>query len=107
MARDAVITDAEGKRVQSVASGTRTVFAANRPNVFSIKTAAHEFKLVANVTDPSFAQINNSRLADAPSAAAPVQPARASDWHPWMLLLLLAAVLVAIEALLYHRRVTL
>lgn len=107
VARDAVVSDVDGKKVQSVAAGARTVFAANRPNVFSVKTPAREFKVVANVVDPSFAQINNTRLADAPEAVAAAQAARGSDWHPWMLLLLLATVLMAVEALLYHRRVTL
>ncbi len=107
LARDAVITDLDGQRVPTVASGTRAVFAANRPNVFTVKSAAREFSLVANVVDQSFADINSSRLADAPRSVASVRAAKSSAWHPWMLLLLAAAILVAVEALLYHRRVTL
>lgn len=105
-ARDAAVTDIDGKRVQSVASGARTVFAANRPNVFTVKTAERESRLVANVLDPRFSDINNSALANEKAAAAQPKRERAADWHPWLLLLWLAAILLVLEALLYHRRVT-
>lgn len=107
IARDATVTDLDGNKIQSLSSGSRAVFAANRPNVFSIKTGTREFKLVANVVDPKFAEINNSRLADAPRYMPAAAPAPVSNWHPWMLLLLVATVLLAVEALLYHRRITL
>ena len=68
---------------------------------------AGQVLVVANVSNPDYALINRTRLADA--AATPVAqtaPARAWNTEPWMLLLLFAGALLLVEWTAFTRRFT-
>jgi hypothetical protein len=63
--------------------------------------------VAANVTDPDYALINRSRLAD--GAAMPVrESASARSWNMelWMLLLLCAGALLLLDWTAFTRRFT-
>jgi len=102
---DAQVRDGSGAAVAARTLGTRTVFDAARPDVFTVTAGARTTRVVVQPADPRHAQINRSALSAA-SANAPVGGPRV--WLPgaWPALVLLACVLLGVDWLLYARRVT-
>ena len=104
---DAEVRDRHGHAVAVVRVPGGTVFQANRPDVYTITSAGKRSHVVANVLDPDYAQINRSRFADqAPEPAPAVARHRWSSVEPWILLLLLGAVLLIVDWLTFSRRIT-
>jgi Ca-activated chloride channel family protein len=104
-ARDARVRDGSGAPVPTTATATGTRFDAARPDVYSAEAAEQSFKVVANVLDPRFSDINASRLTVAEEPAAPTA-LRLARLDTWRLLLLVALGLLAIEWFAYTRRFT-
>ena len=102
---DARVRDGSGAPVATTATATGTRFDATRPDVYTAESAGRSFKVVANVLDPRFSDINASRLT---VAAQPTAPAASRQAHldRWGLLLLVALGLFAIEWFAYTRRLT-
>ncbi len=101
------VQDGSGQPVAVSNTAHGVVFEAPRTGVYTVSTPNGEVLVVANVTDPYYALINRTRLADA--GAMPVAgstPARSWSMEPWMVLLLLAGALLLIEWAAFARRVT-
>lgn len=103
---DATVFDPQGRKVASFGEPAGTRFEAVRPSVFTLKSAAGEWQVAANVLDPDFVRINRSALTSqdlGQGASGRTYVARAEFWT---LLLLLAAVLILLEWFTFTRKVT-
>ena len=103
---NATVTAIDGGPVKTLSTAAATLFDAARPNVFTVAWSAGTSRVVANVTDPQFSDINRSRFADAPAPLARTVSAARFGFEPWISLLAIAVALLAFEWLTYTRRVT-
>ena len=105
--RAAQVRDGTGALVAVSPTDRGVVFEAPRADVYTVSAPDGEVLVAANATDPDYALINRTRLAEA--AAAPVaEGASAGLWgmELWMLLLLLAGALLLIDWAALTRRFT-
>ena len=105
---NARVTRIDGGRVDTRFVPGATLFSAERAGFFTAEGAAGRLRVLANVADPAVTDVNASTLAPATApAAAPAASASASvAWEPWFVLLLASLLLMSVEWLAYHRRVT-
>jgi Ca-activated chloride channel family protein len=103
----AEVRDSLGQRLATSDTLDGTAFEAQQPGVYAISSAVGAMTVVANVLDPSFAQINDSRLSERDPDHLSARRVRRLPWpEPWVVLLLAAAVLLAIEWVTFRRRIT-
>ena len=102
---DAQIRDGGGAPVAARTVGARTVFDADRPDVFTVTAGARTTRVVVQPADPRHAQINRTALPAASASASIAAPGTTLS-GAWPALVLLACVLLAVDWLLYARRVT-
>ena len=62
--------------------------------------------MAVNLFDAQITAVNASRLAQRATPPAPAPAARPFIQDPWILLLVVAALLLAVEWWTYHRRLT-
>jgi hypothetical protein len=99
------VLDLDGKEVQTRAVPGATVFEAANPGLYTAVARDQRMRVAANALDLRITAINSGRFAQAaPVAAAGAGVAAAVD--PWLLLLVLAALLLCAEWCAYHRRLT-
>jgi hypothetical protein len=101
------VLDLDGSPVATREVPGATLFEAEHPGMFSALTRDQRLRIAVNVLDARLTEVNAGRFAGSPPA--PAAPARALLWRtdPWIVLLALAVVLLAVEWLMYNRRVTL
>ncbi len=100
----AQVRDGSGKSVAASVTAQGVVFEASRPDVYTVSAPSGETRVVANVSDPRYAQINHSRLSE--SGATALQrdvPARVWNTELWALLLLLAGAFLLFEWAVFTR----
>jgi hypothetical protein len=103
---DAEVRDGAGRRVPTVRTGSGAVFQALQPDVYTVRGAARQFQIVAQLSDPRDADINQSRFtAGQDDIARAAQPGRDGAMEPWMLLLIVAAASLVVEWVTYTRRI--
>ena len=104
---DAAVSDADGNPISTSRTASGIVFQANRPGAYSIISAKGQMRVIANILDPAYAQINHSRFADLPSGGQRVL-SRRYEWlaEPWLTLLVFGAVLIIVEWVTFARRIT-
>lgn len=83
-----------------------TLFTVREPDFVTVDAKGARLRVLANVLDPAVTDVNASALPPAP----PVSPVRGGEasgsGQAWRWLLGVAAVLLLIEWMAYHRRVT-
>ena len=104
---NAQVTGLDGRLISAVNSAGATIFAAAQADVFTITASAGTARVVANVMDTRFSDINHSRFAGEPQRVAQFATAARFGIEPWVALLALSVVLLVFEWLTYTRRVTL
>lgn len=104
---DAAVSDQDGNPVVATRTVAGTSFQATRPGVYTVTGAGRRLQVICNVLDPNHAQINRSRLGN-----------RETDWvqsdsssngwptEPWIVLLVLGAVLLLADWAAFSRRIT-
>ncbi|MCC7548762.1 MAG: hypothetical protein IT532_13430 [Burkholderiales bacterium] len=102
---DAQVSDGNGVAVAARTVGASTVFDGPRPDVFTVRAGTRTLQVAVQPAAPQYAAINRTTLAEAAPGAA-VAAAAGPLPGAWLTLALLAAVLLAIDWLLYSRRVT-
>jgi len=102
---DAQVSDGSGAPVAARSVGATTVFDAPRPDVFTVRAGAQSVQVAVQPAAPERAFINDSALAPRVPDGTGTAGA-ASLPGAWLVLALIAAVLLAIDWLLYVRRVT-
>ena len=70
----AYVRDSNGNSVAASVTAKGVVFEASRPDVYTVRSPSGDTRVVANVSDPRYAQINHSRLSD--GGATALQPTR-------------------------------
>jgi hypothetical protein len=101
------VLDLEGRVVQTRPAPSATLFDVAEPGLFTALTREQRVRIAVNALDPQLTAINASRLARGFAPAAPPAPVPARlRIDPWVLLLALATLLLAVEWWTYNRRVT-
>ena len=103
---NAKVTGLDGRPVAAVSVPGATVFDAVRPGVFTVASDAGTTRVVANVIDPQYSDVNRSRFAGESVAVAPSLSFPRFGFEPWVVLLALAVALLALEWLAYTRHRT-
>jgi hypothetical protein len=105
--KHARVFDEEGHPVPSIDGNNETRFVAQRPGVYRVKAQDNEVKIVANILDPAYAQINRSSLPIRDKSRAPRQPLNLVGISElWTALLVAACILLMIEWMTFTRRIT-
>jgi hypothetical protein len=102
---DARVFDLDGKQVPARQAPGTTLFDAREPGLYTAVTREDRVRVAVNVLDPRTTRVNGERL-DHPGVTADVPPRARTAIEPWIGLLVAAALLLAIDWLTYHRRVT-
>ena len=104
---DAKVSNRLGHPIAATHALGRTIFQAVSPDVFTIDGAGTQVRVVVNSLDPDYAQINRSRYANEASIHTANATSRAG-WkaQPWVVLLVLGALLLLVEWFTFTRRVT-
>jgi len=99
------VFDYDGQVVPTTEVSGATLFDAARPGLYTAVTRDQRSRIAVNLLDSRVTAINVSRLkpADPPAATGEWTPGTPD---PWMLLLLAAVALLAVEWWTYHRRLT-
>lgn len=82
------------------------MFDAARPGVFAVASGAIAARVVANVVDPLYSDVNRSRFAVAAVAGSQGGSTPRFGFEPWVGLLALAVALLSLEWLAYARHRT-
>lgn len=100
----AQVRDGSGNSVAASVTAQGVVFEASRPDVYTVSAPSGEIRVVANVDDPRYAQINRSRLSGGGSSALQ-RDAPAGVWNAelWALLLVLAGAFLLFEWAVFTR----
>jgi Aerotolerance regulator N-terminal len=105
-AEHARVLDLDGREVATRAAPAATLFDATGPGLYTVLARDERMRVAVNLFDPRITAVNASRFARdaAPVASLPSAPPLTTD--PWVLLLVLAALLLAAEWWAYSRRLT-
>ena len=94
-------------RVETRAVPGGTLFSLPAPDFATVEAEGVRMRVAVNTTDPDITDINASALPPAAAASATLAEAPASSDTPWWPLLIgAAALLMVLEWLAYHRRLT-
>lgn len=102
---NARVLDFEGREVAVRPVSGALAFDASAPGLYTAVTRDQRIRIAANLFDPAVTRINAASVAPAQSPAGVPSARTATD--PWLLLLALAALLLGVEWVTYHRKVTL
>jgi hypothetical protein len=105
-AAQAQVLDLEGRSVDTRPAPAATLFDAAEPGLFTAMTRDQRLRIAVNALDPHLTAVNASRFAQGYAPAAPAAAAARLRADPWLLLLALAAILLAVEWWTYNRRTT-
>jgi hypothetical protein len=83
-----------------------TLFDAGQPGLYTAVTREDRIRVAVNLLDPQVTALNASRFAQGAVPLAPNQDTPPVGTDPWIVLLVLAALLLALEWWTYNRRVT-
>ncbi len=100
----AQVRNSAGASVPVVETADGVMFEALQPDVYTAHGDGQRVEVIANVLDPRQADINRSPLRDEQAVAEAAAPERRIE--PWVLLLLVCALLLMAEWAAYTRRVT-
>ncbi len=103
---DAKVTGSDGHPVATANIPGATMFDAARPGVFAVASGAIAARVVANVVDPLYSDVNRSRFAVAAVAGSQGGSTPRFGFEPWVGLLALAVALLSLEWLAYARHRT-
>ena len=107
---NATVTDLEGKSVQTNSIDQVTSFEARAPNLYSVNQGENTFWMPINLTNPRVTLVNESKLESASrlgtNGLVDTEFESQADPALWRMLALIAFVLVILEWLTYHRRIT-
>ena len=103
---DAKVTGPDGRPVAAVSIPGATIFDAARPGIFTVASNVNAIRVVANVIDPQYSDVNRSRFAGASVVPTPTFSLPRFGFEPWVALLSLAVALLALEWLAYARHRT-
>ncbi|MCH2452528.1 MAG: BatA domain-containing protein [Gemmatimonadetes bacterium] len=104
------VTDLEGKSVQTNSIDQVTSFEARAPNLYSVNQGENTFWMPINLTNPRVTLVNESKLESASpldtNGLVDTELESQADPALWRMLALIAFVLVTLEWVTYHRRIT-
>ena len=104
------VTDLEGKSVQTNSLDQVTSFEARAPNLYSVNQGENTFWMPINLTNPRVTLVNESKLESASpldtNGLVDTELESQADPALWRMLALIAFVLVTLEWVTYHRRIT-
>jgi hypothetical protein len=103
---DARVLDLDGREIPTRPAPGATLFDAGEPGLFTAVTREDRIRVAVNLLDPQITSVNASRFAQGAVPSAPTQSAPAVATDPWILLLVLAALLLGFEWWTFNRRVT-
>jgi len=100
----AEVRDGSGNSVAASVTAQGVVFEAPRPDVYTVSAPSGDMRVVANLADPHYAQINRSRLSGGGATALQGGVStRAWIAELWALLLLLAGAFLLFEWAVFTR----
>lgn len=100
----AQVRDGSGNSVAVSVTAQGVVFEAPRPDVYTVSAPSGDMRVVANLADPRYAQINRSRLSGGGATALQHDAStRAWNMELWALLLLLAGAFLLFEWAVFTR----
>lgn len=102
---DARVVDGSGQELNSQTLAGVTMFDADKADVYTALAADTRLRVVANVLDPRYADVNSTRFDD--SGRAVVRPTGYGRIEPWTALAAIALLLLVIEWALWTRRIAL
>ena len=106
----AAVTDLEGSDVATWPLSNRTVFMADQPGLYTVAQADRRLRVAVNLASTARTSVNDSRFTsdEITSAASTVlaDTEAGPNEELWMAFLLLALLLVVVEWVTYHRRLT-
>jgi hypothetical protein len=106
-APQARVFDLEGRTLETRPAPAATLFDVTEPGLFTALTREQRVRIAVNLLDPQLTAVNATRFARGSAPAAPPAPVPARlRIDPWVLLLALATLLLAVEWWTYNRRVT-
>jgi len=101
---NAQVRTTDGTTVPSEQQLGKTVFRTNQPGLYTVSQGDTRLQIAVNMTDPNLSNINQSAFR----SGAPAVQARGWLRHElWFYMLLAAIILISVEWLTYHRRITL
>jgi hypothetical protein len=100
------VFDLEGRAVDTRPAPVATLFDASEPGLFIAMSPEQRLRIAVNALDPQLTAINASRFAQGPAPAPPAAASVRPRIDPWLLLLALAVILLAVEWTTYNRRST-
>ena len=105
-AEHARVLDLDGREVATRAAPGTTLFDSDEPGLYTALARDERIRVAVNLFDPQITAVNASRFKQAATPAAPAPAARPLATDPWILLLVLAVLLLAVEWWTYNRRLT-
>ena len=106
----AAVTDLEGSDVATWPLSNRTVFMADQPGLYTVAQGDRRLRVAVNLASTARTSVNDSRFTsdEITSAASTVlaDTEAGPNEELWMAFLLLALLLVVVEWVTYHRRLT-
>jgi hypothetical protein len=105
-AAHARVLDLDGREVATRAAPGATLFDAAEPGLYTVLARDERMRVAVNLFDPRITAVNASRFAQGAAPVVPSAGARPFTTDPWILLLVLAALLLTAEWWTYSRRIT-
>ncbi len=101
------VLNLDGREIATRDVPGAALFEAHEPGLYTAVTASERMRIAVNLLDPSVSAVNASALAATATIPLPAPAGGLARLDPWILLLALAALLLAVEWWAYNRRVTL
>ena len=106
----AAVTDLEGSDVATWPLSNRTVFMADQPGLYTVAQADRRLRVAVNLASTARTSVNDSGFTSDEITSAASTVLADTEVGPseelWMAFLLLALLLVVVEWVTYHRRLT-
>lgn len=101
------VLDLDGSEVITREVPGAALFEAHQPGLYTAMTSGQRLRIAANLLDARVTAVNASALVASPQTPSLSPAVRGGRVDPWILLLVAAALLLAIEWWTYNRRMTL